>query len=227
MKRNILIVEDEHEIVHLIKNRLDSNEYEVTTAHDGHEAIEYIRSQHFDLVTLDIMLPSFNGYDVCKELRKRTIDTLVIMISSLETEEHKLKGYEVGVDDYIAKPFSPKELAAKINSLLKRRFELQHSHTHKIRNVVKDEERKKIFCATKELKLTPSEFTIFSILLNTPKKVFSREELAQSIYDHDLGSIDNRGIDTHIYQIRKKIAHNTQEKIIKTVRGMGYKIDEA
>ena len=120
MKKNILIVEDEHSIVSLINNRLSSDAYNVDIAYDGKEAISKIVSNRYDLITLDIMLPYVDGFEICKKIREQSKQTIVIMISALDTMEFKSKGYDCGVDDYISKPFSAKELAIKIKSIFRK-----------------------------------------------------------------------------------------------------------
>lgn len=226
MKQKILIVEDEQSIVKFINNRLKSDIYDVDIAHDGRAALEKVISKTYDLVTLDIMIPHIDGFEICKRLRKRSKHTLIIMISALDTEEFKEKGYEYGVDDYIAKPFSAKELAIKIKALLKRRDEIKEEKIEQISSLRLKKEEKKIFVKDFYLSLTPSEYLILSTFINNPKKVFSRSELAQLIYDNYLGGIDERGIDSHIYHIRKKLKRYEDKEIIKTVRGMGYRINE-
>ena len=226
MKKNILIVEDEEPIVNFIKNRLDSGIYNVDIAIDGKQALELIVNNKYDLVTLDIMLPHIDGFEICKFLRKRSFYTLIMMVSALDTEEFKLKGYEYGCDDYIPKPFSAKELSIKIKSLLNRREELCSLEAKKVANFLLDEEAKTIKVNGNDLYLTPSEYLILSTLINNSKRVYSRSELAQLIYDNYFGEIDDRGIDSHIYHIRKKIKTFEVKELIKTVRGMGYTINE-
>jgi len=228
MKQKILIVEDELQIVNFIKNRLDSDIYDIDITTDGQDAINKIKNIEYDLVTLDIMLPNVDGYEICKLLRKKSKHTLVIMISALDTEEFKIQGYDVGIDDFIVKPFSAKELSIKIKSLLKRRCELSFNelkNTKFISNFVFNDDFKQIHLYGNELNLTPSEYLIFSTLLNNTNRVYSRGDLAQLIYDYDFGYIDERGIDSHIYHIRKKIKKYYEKETIKTIRGIGYKIN--
>ena len=225
MKKKILIVEDEEEIGNLISKRLDDNVFDVDIALDGKEAMFKLSQGHYDLVTLDIMLPFVDGFEICAGLREKSKQTLIVIISALETQDFKEKGYACGCDDYIAKPFSPKELALKIKTLLKRREELIASHAQQLSNIILNEESKEIIISGFTLVLTPSEYLILSILITHHKRVHTRGELAQLIYDNYLGEIDERGIDSHIYHIRKKIKQYEAKEIIKTVRGMGYKID--
>jgi len=226
MKKNILIVEDEKTIVHFISNRLDSDMYTIDIALDGKEAISKIASNIYDLITLDIMLPFVDGFEICKKIRLKSKQTLVIMISALDTMEFKSKGYDVGIDDYIAKPFSAKELAMKIQFLLKRREEIVSLKIESVSNIILNEESKEININGFKIDFTPSEYLILSVLILNKQRVYSRCDLAQLIYDKYFGEIDEQGINSHIYHIREKVKPFYKKDIIKTIRGMGYKIYE-
>jgi len=230
MRHKILIVEDEPEIVRLIRNRLNTTLYDVTIAYSGDEALELIKSQHFDLLSLDIMLPSVDGLTLCAEVRNRHKDSLIVIVSALDLDEQKEKAYLLGADDYIPKPFSPKLVALKIASLLNRRSEMSQEaqKVEVVRNETLhyDKDLKRFYIENEALNLTLSEYTILEVLYSTPKKLFSKEDLSQILYNNEIGNIDKKGIGTHIYQLRKKIAEHTEEEIIKTVRNMGYTLHE-
>jgi len=226
MKYNILIVEDEPDIVRLIQNRLDTQKFNVTIAMDGKEALEYIKATHYDLLTLDIMLPHVDGLTLCENVRQHHKDSLILIISALDTLEQKEKAYVLGADDYIPKPFSPKLVAVKIESLLKRRVEILNAPLPFYASIQHDTELKQFYIQGHPLMFTVSEYTVFKILFETPKKVFSKEELSQILYNEDIGNIDKEGIGSHIYQIRKKIAVQSKDDIIKTVRNVGYTLYE-
>ena len=226
MKKRILIVEDEETIVNFIKNRLNSDIYTVDIAYDGKEASNKISKNSYDLITLDIMLPHLDGFEVCQRIRQKSKQTLVVMISALDTIEFKTKGYDFGIDDYIAKPFSAKELAIKIQSLLKRKEEISSFDAQSIIDIILNEEAKEIHVNGFNIEFTPSEYLILSTLINNKNRVYSRADLAQIIYDNYFGEIDEQGINSHIYHIREKVKPFYSKDIIKTVRGMGYKIYE-
>ncbi len=226
MQYKILIVEDEPDIIRLIQNRLESEKFDVTIALDGKEALDYVRSNHYDVVTLDIMLPHVDGLTLCKNVRKRHKDSLILIISALDTVEQKEKAYLLGADDYIPKPFSPKLVALKIESLLKRRVEMLNAPLPFHANIQHDTQLKQFYIQGHPILLTLSEYTIFRILFETPKKVFSKEELSQILYNEDIGNIDKEGIGTHIYQVRKKIALINEDNMIKTIRNVGYTLYE-
>lgn len=226
MKNTILIVEDEEEIVRLICNRIDPERYEVMIAQDGKEALAQVAREVFDIAVIDIMIPFIDGYEVSTQLRRKSKETLIIIVSALGSEENKLRGYELGADDFISKPFSPRELIAKIDTLIKRRYEMINHHITVLRSITHDRAGKRIEIEGEVLALTPSEYLIFATLLLRPKNIVSRDQLAQAIYDNDMGEIDARGIDTHIYNLRKKIASITSQPIIHTERSLGYTIHE-
>jgi len=226
MKHKILIVEDEVEIVNLIRKRLDKQKYDISVAYSGDEGLKLIQREYFDLLSLDIMLPSVDGLTLCKEVRKKNKNSLIVIISALDLDEEKEKAYLLGADDYISKPFSPKLVALKIDSLLQRRQELKSHDIYLSQEIYHDSDLKRFYIQNKHLLLTPSEYMLLENMYATPKKVFSKEELSQILYNEDIGNIDRDGIGTHIYQLRKKIALYTEVKIIKTVRGMGYTLYE-
>lgn len=226
MQSKILIVEDEPAIVTLISNRLDKDRYEVSIAMDGEEALHLIKTKDFDLVSLDIMLPKVDGLTLCSEVRKKNKKTLIMIISALDLDDRKERAYSLGADDYIAKPFSPKLLSLKIDSLLKRRFELTNTQLE-YKKIIQHDSIKQIFYINRQqLSFTPSEYMIFETLFNNANQIFSKDDLAQILYNNDIGNIDRDGIRTHIYILRKKIMQLTEEDIIKTIRGIGFKFNE-
>ena len=226
MKKRILIVEDEETIVTFIANRLNGDIYDVDIAYDGKEALSKIASHTYDLITLDVMLPFMDGFDLCKAIRKKSRQTSVIMVSALDTLEFKSRGFDLGIDDYIAKPFSAKELAIKIHSLLKRREEIRSLPSVTVSNIMLDDNAKEIIVNGFKIDFTPSEYLILSLLIHNRNRVYARAELAQLIYDNYFGDIDEQSINSHIYHIRGKVKPFYDKEIIKTVRGMGYKIYE-
>jgi len=226
MKYKILIVEDEQDIVNLITKRLDEETYDITVALKGDEALHLIKTQEFDLVSLDIMLPNVDGLTICKELRKQNKKTLIIIVSALDFDESKEEAYSLGADDYMPKPFLPKLLSLKIASLLQRRYEMLNS-TMEFKKIVQlNSPLQRFLINGTELCLTPSEYMIFETLFSNPIKIFSKDELSQILYNENLGNIDRNGIRTHIYTLRKKISQLTDLEILKTVRGTGFTLYE-
>jgi len=225
LKKRILIVEDEPDIAALISNRLDHRFYEVDHVECGAEAKRKIALNRYDLVTLDIMVPEVDGLALCDYLYTHFPKTFIIIVSALGHENDRMRGYDVGADDYVAKPFSPKELASKITAKLRRSSGEVH-HVKEKNRLILDEERLCIALNGFPLDLTPSEYLILSTLLKSPSMVFSRDQLAEIIYLEGQGAISSRGIDSHIAHIRKKLSISDSASSIQTVRGWGYKINE-
>ena len=226
MKKKLLIIEDEKAIADLIIQRFKTSLYDVDVAADGREALVLLSTNRYDLATVDIMLPHIDGLTLCKKFREYSPQTFLILVSALDEEETKLKGYAYGADDYITKPFSPKELLAKVESHFRRADTLTSQASIITQNVLLEYDKKEIKINGFYLSLTPSEYLLFFTLLNNPKKLFSREELSYLIYENNLGEIDSRGIDSHVSHIRKKIKKFDTIEYIKTVHGQGYSINE-
>jgi len=226
MKKKLLIIEDEKAISDLIVQRFDTSLYDIDVATDGKEALVMLSTNKYNLATLDIMLPHIDGLTLCQKFRELSPQTFLIIVSALAEEETKLKGYAYGADDYITKPFSSKELLAKIESHFRRNNTLTSKKSQNIHNLLLNNDKKEIKINGFNLLLTPSEYLLLFTLINNAKKLFSREELSYLIYDNNLGEIDSRGIDSHISHIRKKIKKLDTIEYIKTVHGQGYIINE-
>ena len=215
-KKKILIIEDEKAIADLIVQRFNTSLYDVDIAFDGREAVTLLTTKKYDLATVDIMLPHVDGLTLCKKFREFSPQTFLILVSALDEEETRLKGYTYGADDYITKPFSSRELLAKAESYFRRYNTVTSQDTIIKQNICLDESKKEVKIKGFSLPLTPSEYLLFSTLLHNPKKLFSREEFSYLIYENNLGEIDSRGIDSHISHIRKKIKKIDATPYIKT-----------
>ena len=226
MKKKLLVIEDEKAIADLIIQRFKISLYDVDVATDGRGALALLSANQYDLATVDIMLPHVDGLTLCKKFRELSPQTFLILLSALDEEDTKLKGYAYGADDYIIKPFSTKELLAKVESHFRRHDTLTSKKSKNLQNMLLDDDKKEIKINGFHLTLTPSEYLLFFTLLNNPNKLFSREELSYLIYENNLGEIDSRGIDSHISHIRKKIKKFDTIEYIKTVHGQGYIINE-
>lgn len=225
----ILVVDDEPFIVELVKFNLESAGYEVITASDGHEALKLIEKDHPALIILDIMLPGIDGMEICRALRfkRETRDIPVILLTAKTGEIDKVLGLEMGADDYITKPFSPRELVARVRAVLRRTDKKARSEELiKAGPVVIDVDRHEVFVDGEKKDFTPKEFELLKLLASNPGKVFSREYLLENVWGYDyLG--DTRTVDVHIRHLRQKIEKNSEDpKYIKTVRGVGYKFNE-
>ena len=223
--KRVLVVDDDVKTVELVKLYLNRDGYQVMTAHDGIEALRLAREGHPDLIVLDLMLPGIDGLEVCRTLR-RDSEVPIIMLTAMVTDEDKLTGLALGADDYVTKPFSPRELAARVRTVLRRlpgeRYLDEVKHGPFIINFVKHE----AFLAGRPLDLTKIEFKLLGVLVREPGRVFSRAELIEKALGYDFEGFD-RTIDVHILNLRRKLEQDPScPRYIKTVYGAGYKFSE-
>jgi DNA-binding response OmpR family regulator len=227
MSRTILVVDDDHKMVDLIRLYLEKDEYRVLVAYDGRQALETARLLHPDLIILDLMLPKIDGLDVCRTLRAET-DTPIIMLTAKTTEEDKLIGLDLGADDYVTKPFSPRELMARLRAVLRRSVEQKKGSPTRLEcgDLVVDFMRRQVSLQGEIIHLTPKEFRLLEILIRQPGRVFSRLDLLEGAFGYDYGGLE-RTVDVHIMNLRKKIEPNPdQPRYVQTAYGMGYKFAE-
>ncbi|MHB9927620.1 response regulator transcription factor [Clostridium botulinum] len=224
MKETILVIDDEVKIIEVIKLYLENEGYTVIQATSGIEALKKQSEFNPDLLILDLMLPDISGENVCERIRKES-EVPIIMLTAKSSEDSILNGYSIGSDDYITKPFSPKQLVAKVNAVLKRVKGDQCENLIFNNELIIDIVNKKVEYNNKEIILTASEYKILSILARNPNKIFSREELMDHI-SRDNICIYDRIIDTHIKNIRAKLDQDSKNPTyIKTIRGMGYRFN--
>jgi len=221
----ILVVEDEIKIAQLMCDYLNANKHEVLMVHDGAEVDATLSSFEPELVLLDLMLPNKDGIDICKSIRART-DALanagIIMVTAKVEEVDRLLGLELGADDYVCKPFSPKEVVARVEALLRR---LKPANTAPACLIEIDEDCFNAKVKGQLLDLTPTEFRLLASLVNNPGHIYSRAKLIDSLHE-DFRDISDRAVDSHIKNLRKKLKSTLPEQeIIKSVYGVGYKAD--
>lgn len=221
----ILVIEDEISVLEAIEAYLKKDGYEVKTASRGYTGLELFQAERFDLVILDLMLPDISGEEICAKIRE-TSSAYVFMLTAKSSLEDRIQGLEMGADEYLVKPFSPRELLARINALFRRLNEPQLSpNTFEYDNgqLIIDKERREVKVRGEEVALTPIEFDILEILSSNQGVVMSRELLIEKVLGADFDGVD-RTIDVHIKNIRKKIEEDTKNpKYILTVFKLGYK----
>lgn len=215
----ILVVDDEKLIRNVIREYLENEKYEVFEAENGFDALRVLETNRVDLIILDIMMPRMDGFETLKEIRK-TKDTPVIMLSAMKEEEDKLSGFNLGVDDYITKPFSPKELVARVKAHLKRTNGKENAYTYKDLKV--DYLGRKVTVENKEVNLTPKEYELLTYFIKNKNVALSREQLLNSVWDYDYYG-DDRTVDTHVKMLRKSLGK--YRDLIRTVREVGYKYE--
>ncbi len=226
--KKILVVDDEPKIIQLTQDYLENAGFSVMSAGDGEDALVVIQAEKPDLVVLDLGLPGMDGLDVCRSIRK-TSNLPIIMLTARDEETDKLVGLELGADDYITKPFSPKELVARVRSVL-RRSELAQEEREVIRvgDVTLDLPRMRVTVGGDEIDLTATEFQLLQALASQPGRIFTRSQLLNAVHGVAIESYE-RAIDAHIKNIRRKLEPVPREpRYIQTVYGVGYRFsDEA
>ncbi|EJO5347956.1 response regulator transcription factor [Clostridium botulinum] len=222
----ILIVDDEEHICELIKFNLENNGYKCICALNGIDGLNIVKKEKPDLVLLDLMLPGMDGYDVCKEIRKDNsiATTSIIMITAKGEEFDKVLGLELGADDYITKPFSVREMVARVKAVLRRRTTVQ-SKSYTVGNIVVDFEKHSITKEGQKIELTLKEFELLEVLIKNKGKVMTRDFLLDSIWGYEYIG-ETRTVDVHIRHLRKKIEDDDKNpRYIETIRGIGYRFN--
>lgn len=224
--KKILVVDDEPKIIQLTQDYLENAGFSVISAGDGERALTVIQVEKPDLVVLDLGLPGMDGLDVCRSIRK-TSNLPIIMLTARDEETDKLVGLELGADDYITKPFSPKELVARVRSVL-RRSELAQEEREVIRvgDVTLDLPRMQVTVGGEEIELTATEFHLLQALASQPGRIFTRSQLLNAVHGVAIESYE-RAIDAHIKNIRRKLEPVPREpRYIQTVYGVGYRFSD-
>lgn len=228
----ILIVEDEERIRRLLKLYLSREGYTLEEVENGEEALQMALENDYDLILLDLMLPGMNGEEVCEKLRERKA-TPVIMLTAKGEEGNRVQGFEVGADDYIVKPFSPREVVLRVKALLRRSSATKYLETSPETNDVLvfphlsiDKNAHRVMVHNTEVNLTPKEYELLYYLAKTPDKVFDREELLKEVWEYEFFG-DLRTVDTHVKRLREKLNRVSEDaaKMIVTVWGVGYKFE--
>nr|WP_205828497.1 response regulator transcription factor [Brevibacillus laterosporus] len=227
-----MVVEDEVSISKLIQFNLEKAGYEVITAFDGRQALTMAREEKPDFIILDLMLPYMDGLDVCKTLRQERINTPILILTAKEDELDKILGLELGADDYITKPFSPREVVARVKAIL-RRFnakpepdqEKEEERQYSFGEIIIYPEKYEVFLRDEKVELTPKEFELLQYLASNVGRVLTRDQLLNAVWNYDFVG-DSRIVDVHVSHLREKLEHDTKNpRYIKTVRGLGYKLE--
>ena len=218
----ILLVDDEINILELLKYSCAKEGYDILAAVDGEQALELYKSNSVDLVVLDRMLPGIDGCDVLKEIRKEDMRTPVIMLTAKSTEDDKLTGFDLGADDYVTKPFSVKELLARIKANLKR-SDKSSASIAQYGELKIDFDKHKVFIGEETLPLTLKEYELLKLLSQNSEKVYSRESILDKIWGYEYIG-ETRTVDVHVRTLRKKLGK--YGGLIQTVHGVGYGFDE-
>ena len=229
MAKNILVVEDDKNVANLVTTYFENEKWNVKNAYDGENALDIAYTESFDLVVLDLMLPKLSGIDFIKEYRNE-YNTPVIMLTAKITESDIIKGLDLGADDYVTKPFSPKELVSRVKAIF-RRIDKQNLFAKKkilsLKNMQIDVNLKIVLMNDVKVNLTPKEFSILQNLCSYPGKIYSRQEIIDLVFGLDFDGFD-RTIDTHIANLRKKLkTADPDNDYVESVYGLGYRLVDA
>ena len=225
MQSLILVVDDEPKIVRLARDYLEKNGFRVVTAADGSSALAMARREKPDLIVLDLLLPGMDGREVCRILRNES-DVPIIMLTALSEESDQIVGLEIGADDYIVKPFSPRALVARVRALLRRtQGGVKAPALIRVGNLEINTERYTVTWQGEPLRLTPSEFDLLAMLARRPGQTLTRQQLMDDLYGGAVSSVD-RSVDSHIKNLRRKLESISNTRFIETVYGVGYRFVE-
>ena len=232
-KERVLIIEDEPNIIELVAYNFEKEGWLVSKAQTGEEGWEKIQAEHPDIILLDLMLPGIDGMEICRRTRqnKLTRDIPIIILTAKAEEADRVLGLESGADDYVTKPFSPRELIARIRAVLRRAdknfSEVEENEMMVLGPIKMDLRQHKVLVNENEIELTPKEFDLLHLLMSHPGRAFSREYLLENLWGYEFFG-DTRTVDVHVRRLRQKIEDNpAQPYWLETVRGVGYRIREA
>lgn len=226
MANRVLVVDDEESIAKLVEYNLTQAGYEVLTADNGLKALEVVRAERPDLVILDLMLPGLGGMDVCQRLRREGVATPIIMLTARDDEVDRILGLEMGADDYVTKPFSPRELVARVKAVLRRSGDEAGNGEgiYTCGDVTIDVNKYEVTTRGERVELTPREFELLQYLVKNMGRVVSRDHLLDKVWGYEFAG-DTRIVDVHISHLRDKLEKEPKNpEYIKTVRGVGYKL---
>ena len=226
MKPLILIVEDEPPLVEVIRYNLENKGYRTAVASDGEEALLLVAEETPDLVVLDWMLPNLSGIEVCRRLRQRAESRglPIIMLTARTEEKDRVQGLDAGADDFVAKPFSPRELIARIRAVLRRSRPALTEERLGYAGLVMDLATHRVSRDDRAVHLGPTEFRLLRTLMERPGRVFSRERLLNAVWGRDI-HVETRTVDVHVLRLRKALNRGGSRDLIRTVRGAGYALD--
>jgi two-component system phosphate regulon response regulator PhoB len=224
--KTILVIDDEPDLLELVRVNLDQSGYDVETAADGRQALAALRRRRPDLVVLDLMLPDISGTDLCRQLRAdpEWADLPIIMLTAKADEVDRVVGFELGADDYVTKPFSPRELTLRVNAVLRRRASAARAGSLLEQASLRlDPDRHRCYVGGQEVTLTAKEFDLLRCLMSRPGRVLTRDVLLEQVWGADI-AVTSRTIDTHLKRLREKLGE--AGNLIETVRGVGYRFAE-
>lgn len=232
-EKKLLVVDDEDRIRRLLKMYLEKADYSIDEAENGQQALEKAMENDYDLILLDVMMPEMDGVEVAEEIRKEK-DTPIMMLTAKGEELNRIQGFEAGVDDYIVKPFSPREIVLRVAAIIKRTksgagasgVNAEVTDTLKLPHLEIDNDSRRVTADGKAVNLTPKEYDLLHYLMSAPDQIFGREQLLREVWKYEFFG-DLRTVDTHVKRLREKLKKESDiaAKMIETVWGLGYKLN--
>lgn len=232
MQSNILVIEDDHDINHLISMNLTDMQHKVDSYSDGNQGYQQSKNQHYDLIVLDVMLPGKDGLEICRDLRAEQSTTPILMLTARDSEADRVVGLEMGADDYLTKPFSVRELQARVKAILRRTAMMKRAQVEPEQRIIHyrdltiDIARRKASMADEAMELTSTEFDLLLHLAQSPGRVFSRAQLLDQIWGYKHSGYEHT-VNSHINRLRTKLERTpSQPEYVMTVWGVGYKFND-
>lgn len=222
MRPHILVIDDDEKITSLLRRSLAFEGYEVTTASDGAEGLQLLAGRQADLVILDVMMPKIDGWEVCRRIREAGIVSPVLMLTAKDDVQDRVKGLDIGADDYLVKPFALEELMARIRALLRRRPEqAEEDGSLRFEDLVLDVGAREALRGSRRIELTAKEFDLLHLFMQNPRRVLTRDQIMERIWGYDYSGESNV-LEVYVAMLRQKLEENGGKRLIQTVRGAGY-----
>jgi len=222
MRPHIVVIDDDDKITSLLRRSLAFEGYEVTTASDGAAGLQLLSQRTADLVVLDVMMPRIDGWEVCRRIREAGIVSPVLMLTAKDDVQDRVKGLDIGADDYLVKPFALEELMARIRALLRRRPEqVEEDGRLRFEDLVLDVDAREAIRGDRRIELTAKEFDLLHLFMQNPRRVLSRDQIMEKIWGYDYSGESNV-LEVYVAMLRQKLEENGGKRLIQTVRGAGY-----
>jgi len=222
MRSHIVVIDDDEKITSLLRRSLAFEGYEVTTAPNGQEGLRILQGRHADLVILDVMMPILDGWEVCRRLRAAGISSPVLMLTAKDDVQDRVKGLDMGADDYLVKPFALEELMARVRALLRRKPEqAEDNHQLRYEDLLMDVDAREVMRGENRIELTAKEFDLLHLFMQNPKRVLSRDQIMERIWGYDYSGESNV-LEVYVAMLRQKLEEHGGNRLILTVRGAGY-----
>jgi two-component system response regulator MprA len=222
VRPHIMVIDDDEKITSLLRRSLAFEGYEVTTAHDGAEGLKQLGSRRADLVILDVMMPYIDGWEVCRRLREAGIVSPVLLLTARDDVQDRVKGLDLGADDYLVKPFALEELMARVRALLRRRPENNEEDGRlRFEDLMLDIDARETIRGERRIELTAKEFELLRLFMENPKRVLSRDQIMERIWGYDFSGESNV-LEVYVAMLRQKLEEHGEKRMIQTVRGAGY-----